>query len=461
MSWYHTQTRIFKLNFEKEELKLWIDSFAKHYSKPIEWQMDCFNHVLKLLKDVLINKYISATIEIMTDPDKSVSCICTNVPIEEDYHHMKQTRDEFDKHTALKFMQMGEAGRINFKVQVQSEIDNDNDELLILKEIVLFEEEERAPLINSTRFRFRRSFPLSIDYELMCNVQLWGDSPKEELSLFVNRSSVNNKTLSAVVSLLTTEFIGTAFRVTPSGGMITCHHNTMKLNNDTSAELYIHEEVVSKSFQYAASRKKIATHVTNCQLPELINALDPEDDTEIVNNVYDHSDIAFIQSGCCGNFLIPCAQMPNTGDTVLCIGYPGNYCNTYVKGLYRDLEEGLRPDKEDFDEIFAIGNLSVSPGPVLSRNENVMACEVATIRGFSGSPLCLLSNPKLFAGIHYRGRKQKNYGISVAVSDPGFVNMYTTLALPQLRRCNISDEDKMLVNLYLTNVGVDVDLHIA
>lgn len=458
MSNHHAQTRDFKLNYDKEEVKLWINSFAIAHSKSIEWQTICFNHVLKLLKDVLINDSIMATIEIKTDPENSVSCICTNVPIEEDYHRLKQTRQEFDKYIALKFMQLGEAGRINFKIQIQSEIDN--DELSILNEIVIFEEAERAPLIKSSICRFRRSFPLSIDYELMSNVKLWGDSPKEELLLFANRSNINNQTLSAVVSVLTSEFIGTAFRVTPSGGMITCHHNTMKMDDKTSAELFLHAEVVSRSLQFAGSRKQSATHERDVQLPELINALDPEDDTEFANDIYNHSDIAFISSECCGSFLIPCAQMPNMGDTVLCIGYPGQYSTSYVSGLYEDLEEGLRPDKEDFEDIFTVGNLSVSPGPVLSRNVNVMACEVATIRGFSGSPLCLLSNPKLFAGVHYRGRKRKNYGLSVSVTDPGFVKMYTNRVLPQLRNSNISDEERRLVNSYLSSVGIDNDLHL-
>jgi hypothetical protein len=100
-------------------------------------------------------------------------------------------------------------------------------------------------------------------------------------------------------------------------------------------------------------------------------------------------------------------------------------------------------------EIFKIGNLSVSPGRLVACNLSVVACEVATTPGFSGSPVCLLENPRMFIGIHSRGRNGKNYGLSVSVKDPGFYHLYSTLVVPELRIAELCQEDIDAINKYL------------
>lgn len=96
------------------------------------------------------------------------------------------------------------------------------------------------------------------------------------------------------------------------------------------------------------------------------------------------------------------------------------------------------------DKIF--GTI-LSPGVLLGSNSAEISCEVATIPGFSGSPVCLLSNPRMFIGIHNRGRK--DYALSTSVLDAGFYHLYSTLVVPELRKANLCQDDINAVNNYL------------
>ena len=248
---------------------------------------------------------------------------------------------------------------------------------------------------------------------MQANTKLLGGSPKEELILFGNRNLFNREILSAVTSLLCKFHIGTAFRVTPCGGFITCYHNLSWQDCEDFEEIFLHQSVVSKSLSFAASGAKEAT-IIKCDMPDLDDkTTDPLYETESAMVALKHSDIAFLECNeCQGNFLIPCTNIDLLqNDGVACVGYPGEFNATMIKDAYRDIAEGLRPDLEEYREIFSPGNLSVSPGLLLGFNSSVLATEFSTVKGFSGSPVVLLKNPRMFVGIHYRGRKGKNYGL--------------------------------------------------
>lgn len=76
------------------------------------------------------------------------------------------------------------------------------------------------------------------------------------------------------------------------------------------------------------------------------------------------------------------------------MGYPGVIDAKLLRQAYCDVTPPvLAPDKEEYMEIFKIGNLSVSPSRLVACNSSAVACEVATTPGFSGSPVCLPANP--------------------------------------------------------------------
>jgi hypothetical protein len=327
-------------------------------------------------------------------------------------------RKKFDKllhrHKALKFMNDGRAGRIQYKV-IPSEYDDDDR-----PGTILFKDMGRSPIFNNSQFR--RSFPLSSDYKLMETTCLHGNSPKEELLLFANRSLFNINHMKAIVSLLNPRYIGTAFRVSPEGGFLTCYENLSLNNNDNIEELWINQCVYSPSYEWAG--KSI----------EKIDFVSKEQNT------------AFLRSSSLskGPFLIPCADKLTIGEAVVCIGYPGKVDSNYIKSSYYDLLPSQIPSLEEYQGIFESGNLSVSPGPVLSHCPNTISYDLATIPGFSGSPVCLLEKPRMFIGINYQGRHE-----NTSVKDENFYHFYSTFVVPELREVFLSQEDIELINNYL------------
>ena len=128
-----------------------------------------------------------------------------------------------------------------------------------------------------------------------------------------------------------------------------------------------------------------------------------------------------------------------------------------ITQAYSDIMSVQAPDKEEYDKLFTAGHLSISPGPLLAYNSSALACEVATTPGYSGSPVCLLKNPRMFIGIHYRARHGKDYALSVSVKDAGFYHLYSTLVVPELRNAKLCQEDIDAINNYL-RIGGDTEL---
>ena len=147
---------------------------------------------------------------------------CNEVSLVQMERDRRIERKKFDdllrKHPELKFMKSGRAGRMHFDV-----IPSKSEEG---RSTVQFRELERAPIIDINKGLFRRNFPLSVDYKLLGDTELSGESPKEDLLLFANRHLIDKNPIEAVVSLfIGLTFGGTAFRVNPNGGLITCYHN--------------------------------------------------------------------------------------------------------------------------------------------------------------------------------------------------------------------------------------------
>lgn len=79
----------------------------------------------------------------------------------------------------------------------------------------------------------------------------------------------------------------------------------------------------------------------------------------------------------------------------MCIGYPREVSSKMIQQAYCDIMSLQAPDKDEYSKLFTVGNLSVSPGPLLAYNSSALACGMATTPGFSGSPVCLLKNPQM------------------------------------------------------------------
>lgn len=341
----------------------------------------------------------------------------------------------------LNFMRGGNAGRISFNV-ISSEYGERQN-------TVRFNELERAPIVDLVKRQFRRSFPLSECYNLREDTSLPGNAPDDDHHMFINRRLLDGSA-RAVVSLLNPAYGGTAFRVSPKGGLITCYHNLYVTCPTAIEDLWIHRNVYSPSYDHARMlREKI--EIVHCELPDLDdNAKDPLDVHEHMSTCLKHQDIAFLRSTPGEAFLIPCAADISIGDTVLCIGYPRKVSTKLIKDAYCEMKSEIAPDMEEYGQLFTFGNLSVSPGPLLASNVSALACEVATTPGFSGSPVCLVKNPRMFVGIHYRARTGKNYSLSVSVKDDGFYHMYSTLVVPELRNAELCQDDIEAINEYLS-----------
>ena len=454
---YHCEQRQFKSKEVDNEIDDWVQKFAVHYQLPMSWTNNVQTIVKKAFEDIFINNTLSVTMELSTNPNQSVSIVetCTN-SLEEQSHSKIIERQEFDRiiqeNPYFARIKPGEMGRLQM---YKTSFDDENIDCKIFVGDL-----ERAPIVDLSRsmYRFRRSFALSLDYTLQANTKLLGGSPKEELILFGNRNLFNREILSAVTSLLCKFHIGTAFRVTPCGGFITCYHNLSWQDGEDFEEIFLHQSVVSKSLSFAASGAKEAT-IIKCDMPDLDDkTTDPLDETESAMVALKHSDIAFLECNeCQGNFLIPCTNIDLLqNDGVACVGYPGEFNATMIKDAYRDIAEGLRPDLEEYREIFSPGNLSVSPGLLLGFNSSVLATEFSTVKGFSGSPVVLLKNPRMFVGIHYRGRKGKNYGLSVSCSDPGFYTLYINNVVPKLKVANLTQQERDAINRYITSGSSDL-----
>lgn len=378
---------------------------------------------------------------------KIVKTECNEVSLVQMERDRRIERKKFDdllrKHPELKFMKSGRAGRMHFDV-----IPSKSEEG---RSTVQFRELERAPIIDIKKGLFRRSFPLSVDYKLIGDTELSGESPKEDLLLFAYRHLIDKNPIEAVVSLfIGLTFGGTAFRVSPNGGLITCYHNLSTEDHGPIEELWMHRSVVSNSLTYAGSEAKKVTFVP-CALPMLDeNATDPIDASESLRITLNHSDIAFLRSSPAKAFLIPYAMDLPIGEAIVCIGYPREVSLDLVLSMYHDIRPQQAPEKSDFEKLFTVGHLSISAGPLLGYNTSALACKIATTPGFSGSPVCLLTNPRMFSGIHYRGRHGKDHALSVSVRDPGFYHLYSTLVVPELRDAELCQEDIDAINSYLS-----------
>jgi hypothetical protein len=442
----HSQQRQFRAGDIRHDLFGWINEFAIRFKCSEIFSDNTIEIALKQLKELFDNGSIMVSLEISTDNSNPIRIVENQeVHLNEMLSILISERKKFDnlleRHKALNFMKGGSAGRIQFKVILSKEEDG--------RDTVCFTDLERAPIIDLYNGRFRRSFPLSSNYKLLETTCLYGNSPKEELLLFANSLSFDMNPLKAVVSLLNTRYTGTAFRVSPAGGLITCYHNLSLEDHAPLENLWINPSVCSPSLAVAGT-SLVNVEFVPCDLPILgENAKDPLDDVEPLTISLKHSDIAFLRSSSKGPFLIPCAKTLSQGESVVCIGYPGKIDNNFIRKSYSDINECQIPIDE-YQDLFTFGNLSVSPGPLLAYNSTAIACEVATIPGFSGSPVCLLENPRMFIGVHYRARHGKDYTLSTSVQDVGFYQLYSTLVVPELREADLCQDDIDLVNKYLS-----------
>ena len=394
--------------------------------------------------------------------------------------HRKKFDDLIQTHSVLKFMEGGNAGRISFDV-ILSPDEGGHD-------IIRFKSMERAPMIDINNRLFRRSFPLSTDHKLLENTLLRGDSPKEELLLFAYRHLYDRNPLQAVVSLLNPRYIATAFRVSPLGGLLTCYHNLSIFDGDGPIEeLYIHRNVVSPSYAFAGSMRERVEHVP-CEVMMHVSdentSTDPVDTNQPSSDiVLKHQDIAYLRSLPGQHFLIPYAHELPVGEAVVCVGYPGKFSTHSIQAAYSGLLPTQVPDYEEYSHLFTVGNLSVSPGLLLgystgtaapgktaegttTQSAVVLTCEVATTPGYTGSPICLLTNPRMFIGIHCltphiltdthtRQDMNNNYTYAISVTDPCFYHIYSTLVVPELRMCisELCSEDIYAINSYIKAYG--------
>ena len=456
-----TQQKYFRSDYT-EELSLWVNEFANQYKCSPFFRCIAVNSASKILKKEFDdNSSTLVCLEICTKDDNPIKVIDSHkVSLEQLHTKLTLQRKKFDDllktHSVLKFMEGGNAGRIRFDI-ITSKDEGKND-------IIRFTELERAPIIDINKRLFRRSFPLSIDYKLLENTLLHGDSPTEELLLFANRHLYDKNPLQAVVSLLNPSYIATAFRVSPLGGLLTCHHNLSLEDHGPIEELYLHRNVVSPSYAFAGSMRERVEYVP-CEMPELDanTGKDPIDVREPLSVSLEHQDIAFLRSSPGQYFLIPYAHELPVGEPLVCIGYPGKFSYKAIQNAYYDLLPVQVPDTDEYSQLFTVGNLSVSPGPLLGCNTAALACEVATTPGYSGSPICLLRDPRSFVAIHYRARQGKDYSLAVSVTDPGFYHLYSTLVVPELRLCvaELCSEDIYAINSYLKAYGTTAPLVVS
>lgn len=444
----HKQQKYFRHDYSQCELSIWVNEFAAQFECS---KLFCEN-AKKLAKNFLDREFednsISVCLEINTSEESPIRIIESHkVSLDHKEREISLQRKLLEKllnrHPKLQLINSGSAGRIHFEVIPSKEEG--------ISETIRFVDLERAPVIDIYKRKFRQSFPLAMDYRLLENTLLFGDSPIEEVLLFAHRALYDQKPLRAVVSLLHPHYTATAFRVSPNGGYITCYHN-LYLNDKTPVieKLWMYDGVVSKSYAFVGSLRKEVEFVS-CELP-VLDERDPVDDIEPLRISLPHSDIAFLRSSPGEHFLIPYSQELSIGEEVVCVGYPGDIDSNMIREAYSDISmQELIPDKEEYLELFTPGNLSISPGPVIARNSSAIACEVATVPGFSGSPVCLLKNPRMFVGIHYRARSGKNYALSISVKDKGFYHLYSTLVVPTLREIknNLCEEDVDAINDYL------------
>jgi len=431
---------------------VWVTKFAEHFMCPVSFEENTIKNAKNLLQKEFDNNSVQVCLMISTTDEIKVF-ESHKVPLEQLARERILERKKYEKmlqtHLDLKFMEYGTAGRIRFDV-VPSENEEGQD-------IIRFKDLERAPIIDIKRRMFRRSFPLSVDYKLLENTRLFGNSTKEELLLFANRHLFGDgiNPTKAVVSLLNRNYGATAFRVSPLGGLITCYHNLSSEDHGLPEDLFIHKSVVSKSYEFAGSHRE-SVKFEHCELPILEeSAKDPLDDKCCLAVSLTHSDIAFLRSSPEKDFLIPCAtdldlKKKINENAVVCIGYPRKISSKMIEQAYYDLMPVQAPDQEEYGKLFEYGNLSISPGPLIASNSSALACEVATTPGYSGSPVCLLENPRMFIGIHYRARHGKDYALSISVKDAGFYRLYSELVVPELRKAELLQEDIDEINKYLS-----------
>ena len=332
-------------------------------------------------------------------------------------------------HPELRFMRGGGAGRIPFDV-ISSKNEEDRD-------TIRFKGLERAPIIDLSKRQFRRSFPLSVDYTLLESTELFGNSPKEELELFANRHLINKNPINAVVSLLNRRYSGTAFHVSPKR-LITCHQNLTLECDGLHEELWIHRSVASNSYGFAGSKCERVTVV-----PQMLQKMEE-------GLKYQHEDIAFLSSLPGKTFLIPYAGDIVVGDAIMCIGYPREVDSRLINIAYKEINPALIPDFEEYAKLFTAGILSISPGPLLAYSSSKLVCCVAMTPGYSGSPVCLLNNPRLFIGIQSSAQEGNDSSTSISVKDDGFYQLYSNFVVPELRDSDLCDEDIDAINRYLS-----------
>lgn len=298
-----------------------------------------------------------------------------------------------------------------------------------------------VPLLDKNHKIFRRSFLLNVDYQLLSDVELFGDSPVEELTLFVNKHLYTGTCMKAVVSLLNPRYSGTAFRVSPNGTLITSKINLPLTSNRAAAdkELYIHSSVASSSFYYAGSEvEKI------CAVPCMNETLD----------------IALFTSLPKNEFLIPCcidldqAKSKSNATAVVVIGFPRNInTDNIVKYANGCSEYQKKVVPLPSNDEYTFGHLSVCPGALVECDSTFLYCSAATTPGFAGSPVCLMDNPRMFIGIHGSAGHSMEYTRSMSVMDSRFYELYSNSVVPHLRNCKLCAEDIDAINRYLA-IGI-------
>ena len=326
---WHWQTRYFTRSQTQRDLVNWVSSFASAFVLDQEWVHRTINAANKILEDSFHDgKVDQLCLELSTNPSERIRAVfpqVQNIYIRErrEFNHALDTYN-------LNNMKSGESGPIRFHL-----VSCDSEEITPR---IIFDDLERAIVLDSSKQRFRRCFTLANDFSLDTGFTLSAASPVEERLLMANHEKIQANPISAIVSLLTQNYAATAFRVAPQGMFLTCHHNLYFRDGASQQEtVYLHNEVASFSNTFAKNNKRIAI-VQQCDLPSNpASATDPLDETERSSAFYIHADVATIYSDLPGCFLIPDATELSLNLPVICVGYPRKIELRRIQEAYIDL----------------------------------------------------------------------------------------------------------------------------
>jgi len=355
--------------------------------------------------------------------------------------HKRKLFDRAVQAREYRLFRRGRSGRFPFTITREMDEEDRSDQISL-------NELERATVIEAAKRRFAGTYPLDVEYNLSDTIKVEAWLPVEYFQFFAKRREFSG-IFRSVVSLLNPRYIGTAFRVTPRGGLLTALHNCSLTDpvEPPFEQLWAHESVFS-TFAYAGNFKQ---EVVACE--DNLPTMDLPDpcDSNTRASIYRTSDIAFLEYDHPGEFLIPYAQKLVADCGIFAVGYPGIVDRTIIDLTYSELPKEQRPTEEDYADLFTYNNLSVSPGQYLCGNNSVLACKYAATKGFSGGPICLIESPRHFIGVHFRGRNNRRHSLAVSVRDPGFYLLYSKRVIPILRsmRDELSPVDIEAINNYL------------